>query len=164
MFCLSPLDPGRQCIFGKNWKGILGLNTPNISASCDNAAYSFLTLFLFPRRYFLLTFLTPLFDPLLFILIPLSTHVGVAKNFILCLLSCYTFFPGDLVYYLAFSYSLNSKICIPAQISYLRSRHLYPTDYWTCQQLFNCLLCFQPFQFSIHSSHLWELFDPLCYT
>lgn len=60
--------------------------------------------------------------------------------------------------------SYNSKTVILAQtfIPFLRSRPLYPTDYWTSQQLFNCLLCFQSFQFSIHSSHLRQWFAHHC--
>lgn len=36
-----------------------------------------------------------------------------------------------------------SQLSTLAQISYLRLRRFYSTDYWTHQQLFNCLLCFQ---------------------
>jgi len=133
--------------------------------SCDTVAYSLpFDSVLIPTRYFLLVFsVSSVWFFSASFAHPLSTIVHVAKNFTLCLLSLYTFFLSNHIYYFALSYSLifpkwgcwprsltqNAGISIP----------FYPADYWTHQQLLNCPLCFWPFQFSIYSSHFWQWLD-----
>ena len=135
MFCLSSLDAEIQSTLGKNWKGILVLIIFNVSVSYETPAYS-LSLFClwFQGASVLLLFsysyVWPSFISLLFLCPPILVLLRISY---FASFHFFIFFPGDLICILHSQLpSYNSKNVILAQISYLRSRQLYSTDYWTC--------------------------------
>lgn len=159
MFSLFSLGPEYNVFWGKTKKAFSTYQTTSVYHVILWLTHFFLILCLVPRCYFLLVFSYSAepFWPLLFTLILLSPSVGVAKNFILCLLSIYISFQMRWTH-LIFCIQLlsnNSQISILAQTSYLRSRHLHSTDCWTCHSSF--LIAFSAsglsdFQFVLHAS------------